>query len=415
MKIAMFVGQFPTLSETFILNQIAGLIDLGHIVKIFAQTRGKESKFHQDIYTYNLLEQTYYFNIPQNKLKRIFIALNIILKNIYKSSLAIFKALNFFKYKKLSISLRLLFYIKPFLNEDFDIIHCHFGPNGTIAVYIREILGLDAKIITTFHGHDLRLAIEKSSIIYKELFDKCDLFQCVSNYTRDSLIKLGISSSKLINLPLGIDVKKFPLKWDAKNIIKDDNNIIILTVARLVEEKGLFYGIKAIEQVYNKYKNIFKIKYYIIGYGNLYRPLEDYINAINMKNTIYLLGGENQDEIVKYIKMSDIFLLPSINESFGMVLLEAQAVGLPVIATSVGGTKYAMVENKSGFLVPEKDVDALVEKIEYLLNHPELWPRMGRAGRRFVEEKYDIVKLIKKLERVYEALINNNISGLESL
>jgi len=408
MKIAIFVGQFPSLSETFILNQITGLIDLGHTVKIFAQLRGEGNKIHQSIFTYNLLEQTYCFNIPQNKLKRIYKALNIIFNNIFKSPVAIFRALNFFKYKKLAISLRLLFYINPFLNEDFDIIHCHFGPSGMIAIYIREILKLETKIITTFHGYDLRLAMGKSPSMYKKLLDEGDLFQCVSNYTRDSLIKLGASSSKLINLPLGIDVKKFPLKWGVKNNIKDDNNIIILTVARLVEEKGLFYGIKAIEKIYNKYKNIFKIKYYIIGDGYLYRPLEDYISAINMRDTIYLLGGKNDDEIVKYLNMSDIFLLPSINESFGMVLLEAQAVGLPIVATNVGGIKYAIIENKSGFLVPEKDVDVLVKKIEYLIEHPDVWCELGNNGRKHINKNYNILKLNKELEKIYINLMDKD-------
>jgi len=78
---------------------------------------------------------------------------------------------------------------------------------------------------------------------------------------------------------------------------------------------------------------------------------------------------------------------------------------LPVISTYHTGIPEVIVEGKSGFLVPEKDVDALAERLEYLIEHPEIWPEMGRYGRKFVEEKYDIKKLNQKLVEIYQNLI----------
>ena len=406
MKIAIIVNLFPSLSETYILNQIVTLIDKGEEIKIIAHANPYENTMQNEVEKYALLNKVYYYNIPYNKLFRICRAIKIILKNTFKHPIAIFKTLNFLKYKKLALSLRLLFYIEPFIEERFDIIHCHFGPNGEIVACIKEILRFNTKIVTTFHGYDLRLGIDKGHTVYKHLFKQGDLFLYISNYTKDLLLSFGIDPSKLDYLPIGIDLEKFHFKWNKKNDIKNNCNINIITIARLVEEKGLFYGIKAVEQIINKYNNYYNIKYNIIGYGKLYKPLMDYIYSINMQKNIILFGGKNSDEIIKYLENSDIFLLPSINESFGVVLLEAQAIGLPIVATNVGGIKYAIIKNKSGFLVPEKDVDALAEKMEYLINHPEIWPEMGKAGRKYVETNYDIKKINNKLCEVYKLILD---------
>jgi colanic acid/amylovoran biosynthesis glycosyltransferase len=98
-----------------------------------------------------------------------------------------------------------------------------------------------------------------------------------------------------------------------------------------------------------------------------------------------------------------------------LVLQEAQAVGLPIVSTSVGGIPEGMLDGKSGFLVPERDVDALSDRLRYLVEHPELWPEMGRCGRRLVEEKYDIKMLNSKLVRIYDALLTDNLAALEEL
>ena len=103
--------------------------------------------------------------------------------------------------------------------------------------------------------------------------------------------------------------------------------------------------------------------------------------------------------------------LPSITASNGdqegipVVLMEAQATGLPIISTYHTGIPEVVIDGKSGFLVHEKDVDALAEKLEYLIKHPEIWPEMGRYGRKHVEEKYDIKKLNQQLVKIYQNLI----------
>jgi colanic acid/amylovoran biosynthesis glycosyltransferase len=123
----------------------------------------------------------------------------------------------------------------------------------------------------------------------------------------------------------------------------------------------------------------------------------------------------------KLFQEADIFVLTSVKatdgdmEGQGLVLQEAQAVGLPVLSTLHNGIPEGVIDGKSGFLVPERDVDALTERLQYLIEHPELWPEMGRCGRKFVEVKYDIKMLNSKLVRIYDALLTDNTALLDEL
>lgn len=407
MKIAFIVSQFPVLSETFILNQITGLIDRGHEVDIFAESKQKESKTHSDIEKYDLLSRTYYRHMPANKVWRVVKAIGLIISNFYKNPIVILKSLNPFKYGKKALSLELLYAAIPFLGKgSYDIIHCHFGPNGNLGAYLKQ-LGIQGKLVTMFHGYDIRHGIEKGGDIYHQLFKTGDCFLAISNYNYENLIQFGAPPQKIIFHPVGIDLSKFPFRWQSTNA-KCPNSVKIITVARLVEEKGLQYGIHAINKLLQRHPEL-HLKYHIIGDGPLKEELKKLVNEQNLGEVIFFLGSMEQTEVIKEMQQAHLLLLPSIAEALPVVLMEAQAAGLPVIATSVGSIYQAIIDGKSGFLVPERDVDALAEKLEYLTEHPEIWPEMGRAGRRFVEEHYNIDKLNDQLVDIYQKLLDGEL------
>jgi colanic acid/amylovoran biosynthesis glycosyltransferase len=254
-----------------------------------------------------------------------------------------------------------------------------------------------------FHGYDIREGIGKSKEIYKQLFNYGDCFLAISNYNYKNLVQFGVNPDKIIFHPVGIEINKFPFKWQEKN--KISSPIIVLTVARLVEEKGLEYSIMAINEILKKNPNL-ALKYYIVGEGPLEESLKKLVKKLKLEDAVKCLGSMDQVQVAKEMLKAHIFLLPSIAEALPVVLMEAQAVGLPVIATNVGGVAEVIVDGKSGFLVPERDVNALTEKLGYLIKHPELWLEMGAYGRQFIEEDYNIEKLNHRLFKIYQNLID---------
>lgn len=406
MKIAFIVSEFPCLSETFILNQITGLLDLGYEVEIFSEFNPKEKKVHSDVEKYRLKDRVYYIlPIPYNKIKRILKAFFLIIKNFHKAPLKILKSLNVFEYGKAALSLRLLYFLIPFLDKNFDILHSHFGPNGVIGIYLKKI-GISGKYITSFHGYDVNSYPKiMGENVYNDLFKDGDLFIANTNFTKQQILKLECQEKKIIILPVGFSIAKF--KFSTRKI-QHGEHIKILTVGRLVEKKGHEYAIKAISRIVKKYN---KIEYIIAGEGSLRNELEELVEDLHIKRYVKFLGAVEQKEVLKLYQQAHIFVLPSVTASNGdregqaLVIQEAQAMGLPIVSTLHNGIPEGVLDGKSGFLVPERDVDALTEKLEYLIEHPEIWPDMGQYGRKFIEEHYDMNKLNRRLVEIYQNLI----------
>ena len=402
MKIAFFILRFPNLSQTFILNQITGLLDRGHHVDIFSKRRSNEVAVHADVEKYQLLDRTHYVEVPGNPIVRILTGIASVLKHLRKSPGKILRSLNIFKYGREAASLALLHKTVPFLKE-YDIIHCHFGPAGNWGATLKE-LGIQAKLVTTFHGFDIRLGVEKGGHIYHNLFHQGDCFIAISDYNYNNLTNFGLDESKIVRLPVGIDLSKFPYTSRAESPDPTEP-VKILTVARLVEEKGLQYGIQAIHALLKEDPQL-NVKYSIVGDGPLKDDLTNLTDKLRLNEVVHLLGPREQRGVIEMLQQSDIFLLPSVAEALPVCVMEAQAVGLPVVATDVGDTKCIVVDGKSGFVVKPRDVGALAEKLEYLCEHPQKWPDMGMAGREHVARHYDINKLNDRLAEIYLELLN---------
>lgn len=183
----------------------------------------------------------------------------------------------------------------------------------------------------------------------------------------------------------------------------------MITVGRLVEKKGIEYAIASVAKVAKKYPNIL---YRIVGDGALRASLEAQILELGISDCVQLLGWMTQEQVRQLYTDSHIFILSSVTaangdrEGQGLVLQEAQAMGLPVLSTLHNGIPEGVLDRKSGFLVPERDADALAEKLSYLIENPEVWPAMGKAGREYVEERYNIKHLNEQLIELYQNLIN---------
>ncbi|OUL28391.1 colanic acid biosynthesis glycosyltransferase WcaL [Nostoc sp. RF31YmG] len=417
MKIAFVVGYFPVLSETFILNQIIGALDRGHEVDIYAYQPANTLKVHPNVKKYQLLNRTFYQpHVPPNHFSRLLKAIKLLIKNFYKNPLVLLRSLNFFKYGRWAASLRLFYSVIPLLeSKSYDIIHCQFGTFAREAMIWRDIGAIKGKLITSFRGYDITWFVhERGEQIYDELFKKGDFFLANCKYFQKKAIQLGCDEQKIVVHGSGIDCSQFQFKLRLPP--NANEKIYVTTTCRLIEKKGIEYSIRAVAEVVKTYPSI---EYNIIGDGYLQADLQQLIEKLNVATQIKLLGWRNQPEIIEILDKSHIFIAPSVTTHDGNqdapinTLKEAMAMGLPVISTLHGGIPELVEDGISGFLVPERDVDAIAEKLTYLIKHPEIWSQMGQAGRAYVEAHYDINMLNDELIQIYQRVSSNNLPLLE--
>lgn len=419
MKIAFIVGVFPALSETFIINQIVGVIARGHEVDIYSYEPSHTAKLHPDVKKYQLLARTFYQPyLPRNRFLRVLKAVTLIINNFHKNPLALLRSLNFFKYGKWALSLKLLYSVIPLLkSQPYDIIHCQFGILARQGMVWRDIGAIKGKLISSFRGYDISWFVhQQGEHIYDELFVKGDFFLANCKFFQKKAIQLGCEPHKIIVHSSGIDCNKFQFK--ARIPPEQNEKIYVATTARLVGKKGLEYGIRAVAQVAKFYPNI---EYSIIGDGYLKAELQQLIQELNATHQIKLLGWKNQVEIIEILDKAHIFMAPSVTSNDGdqdapvNTLKEAMAMGLPVISTLHGGIPELVEDGISGFLVPERDVDAIAQRLTYLIEHPQIWTKMGKAGRAYVEKHYNTHVLNDELVRIYQLVSNNLESPEQSL
>ncbi len=140
----------------------------------------------------------------------------------------------------------------------------------------------------------------------------------------------------------------------------------------------------------------------IIGEGELKKYYQQKTKTLGIANNVHFLGEIKQDDIVRYYHAESMFILPSTEiEGFGIVLLEAMACNVPVIATSIVGTSSDIEKYNTGLVVEPKNAEAIVQAIITILNNPTLAKNMGENGIKLVEEKYDWRKVAKQIERLY--------------
>lgn len=408
MNIAIFVRKFPALSETFVLNQITGLIDLGHSVDIYALESKKEDKIHPDVEKYKLLDRTTYVRIPKERIHRLRNALTILAKKSFKNPRLYLNAINPFKNGKLAASLKLL-HMAGYFDKPYDILHCHFGPIGNMGIQLKLIDAPIKKYITTFHAADLTVFFntnDESS--YSNLFDTCDLILPISYRWKEKLAELGCDRNKIVVHRMGVNCRLFNYR---ERIYPKHGNVKLISVARLTEKKGIKYSIQALSNLIQQFKNV---EYNIVGEGPLKKELIELVNQINLNDYVQLLGQKSQDEVRILLDQSHILIAPSVTakdgdqEGIPVALMEAMAMGLPVISTQHSGIPELIENNVSGLLVPERDEKALEKAISFLLSNPGKWAQYGQKGRKRIEEEYEINKLNKKLEANFSELLTNN-------
>jgi colanic acid/amylovoran biosynthesis glycosyltransferase len=196
---------------------------------------------------------------------------------------------------------------------------------------------------------------------------------------------------------------EFPFK---ERSLQENEEVKLLSVGSLVPVKGHEYLIKALNVLRHDHPEV-KFNLEIVGDGELKEELENLIIDLSLENYVTLSGFKTQNELIHIYLNAHLFIHPSIEtntgskEAQGLVIQEAQATGLPVIASRIGGIPEGLIENKTGILVNEKDIEGLKNAVLEMLDRSNQWGEMGRKGRIFVEQEFDVVFQTNKLIEVF--------------
>ncbi|MCA9521441.1 MAG: glycosyltransferase [Myxococcales bacterium] len=405
MKIAVLLNEFPTVSETFILDQLVALCEAGHELTIVADPAPAGMPVHTDVIAHRLIERTRYSApLPADKWARLFDAAGRLARHLPFEP-RLLRALDP-RRGRWALSLRLLYAALPFVGAPaFDVVHAHYGPNGRLAAALREMGLLRGPLLTSFHGYDLRqLPQREGPGYYADLFRRGDAFTVGSEFARRSLVSLGCERERITIQRVGVPLERFA--FSARRM-PADGVITLLSVARLTDVKGLRYGIAAVAALAPRYP---ALRYRIVGDGPLRDDLAAEIRRHGVSERVELLGWRTREELLELYRDAQLFVHPCVKtasgeeEGQGLALQEAQALGLPVIASDHGALPEGMLPDESGYLVPEGDVNALAARIAELLDNPGRWAAMGRAGRRFVEERFDLRRQNDALLSLYQRI-----------
>ena len=406
MKVGFFLLKFPLSSETFVLNQITAFIDMGFEVEIVALQKGDTQNTHAAWTKYNLAARTRWLqDEPQGKVAKLRHRASQTLRGIHRKNT--WQALNLKRYGAESRNLILSAICGQVVTPlHADVFIAHFGPAGVTAAKLRELGVIRGKIATIFHGIDIssRDVLNHYTPEYQQLFRRGDLMLPISDLWAGRLQKMGCPREKIAVSRMGVDMTRFsprPVKAPA-------TPLEIISVARLTEKKGLHVAIEACRQL--KEQGV-AFRYRILGIGPWERRLRTLIEQYQLEDVVEMPGFKPSHEVKAILDDADVFLLPSVTgadgdmEGIPVALMEAMAVGIPVVSTLHSGIPELVEADKSGWLVPENDARALSQRLAAFsqLDTDELAPVIKRA-REKVEHDFNQQVINRELASLLQAL-----------
>lgn len=289
------------------------------------------------------------------------------------------------------------------------LVHAHFGVDGVYAMEVAR--RLDVPLVTTFHGFDVTLpdryflrspAWVNYPLHRRALARQGQLFLCNSSFLRDQALARGFPAARTRVHYIGVDCSAYQPREPG------EETPVILHVARLIELKGTEYLLRAFARMAAGRPGL---RLTIIGDGPQRARLEALAGTLGVGERVLFLGLRPHAVVMEWMRRAMMLVLPSVltangrAEGLGMVMLEAAACGVSVVATRVGGIPEGVAEGRSGLIVPPRDVEALAAAMDILAADPARRAAMGHAGRAFVVERFDLRRQTEMLECWYDDLV----------
>ena len=366
-KIVCFQGEFPALSATFILDQIVGLTERGLPIENWSTKRSEDSEVHAAVATHNLSADTRYMD---------------------------FRGLD--RHGSDAHWLRAFFKKNPHADmSQVEAMHVHYGSLfRRLEPVFRAWNGF---LIVSFHGHDAsRYVRVNGANCYQYLFERANLITTPSFAMKDTLVALGCPADKIAIHRYGIDLRRFR---PAARRPSTDGTIRLLSVGRLVEKKGFEYSLRALAQL----PDLTNVRYQIIGDGPLMAPLTLLVRELGLESHVEFLGAKNSDAVLDAMSDADVFVLTSVTAADGdqeglpVTLIEAQAIGLPVVSSLHAGIPELVSDGHSGFLVAERDIAGIAAAMRRFVEDPALRASCSAHATERMRAEFNIERLNDQL------------------
>lgn len=308
MKLAFVVGVFPAISETWMINQAADLLDRGFDIDIYAFSSQSNKHISERYERYNLAARTNYIGMPENFLIRIFKAAPKIIKLLFVSPRILRRALDLKRYGRNALSLKFLFWSEPFVGKKYDLIHLYDGRIANRFLTIKDIVGVKAKIITSLLGYDVSGYVKQyGPQVYDRLKKESAAFVVMSNNMKERVIAHGFDLEKLNVISFfgaGADQYLFEERH-----YKSGETIQLVSVGRFVEKKGFDDILRALAILKEKTSKKFLCN--IIGGGPLENNLRQMTDELGLNDVVSFRGYMKVEDILEYYKKMHIYLQPS--------------------------------------------------------------------------------------------------------
>ncbi|MGZ5791927.1 MAG: glycosyltransferase [Croceibacterium sp.] len=294
--------------------------------------------------------------------------------------------------------------------EEPRLIHAHFGPDGLTALPLARRLGIP--LVTTLRGYDVsrtqralllsgRLSWIRYALGRERLMRGGDLFIAVSDALRSMAIRAGYPAALTLTHVDGVDLTAFSPSGG-------DDGVTILHVGRLVEKKGTALLLAAFDRTRSVHPNA---RLVIIGDGPLRSSLQDLAGRLGLAEAVRFLGAQPPTVVREWMRRAAMLAVPSLTardgdaEGLPTVVFEAAACGLAVVGSDHSGIPEAIADGRSGFVVPQGEVESLAAALIELLASSDLRRSMGAAGRSLAEARFDRNVQAEKLEHIYDSVL----------
>lgn len=294
---------------------------------------------------------------------------------------------------------------KELLKNDYDVIVDSFGYRGSLISFI--ISKLRRKPIIFWSGEwSWKKKTFKDAILnplFKYLLKHSNGMITYGTKSQEYFIKLGANPNKIFRAfntsSIDTTVRGKEVE-DLKKRLKIVDKKIIMYVGRLIKRKNADILIKAFYKLKQEHTNSCLI---IIGEGECKSEFQGLCKKLNIENDVLFLGMINNKDLPVYYSLCNLFVLPASGEPWGLVLNEAMQFGKPVIATDGVGAAYDLIKGGvNGFVVPEKDSDALYSALKKILSEPELEKKMGEESKRIIDEGFKYEHMVGGFKEAIE-------------